>query len=99
MTEPFVHLHLHSEFSIADGTVRIPALIEQCVQDDMPAVALTDLGIDSLMALEVMVSLSKKYQIEIPEEEFAPLENVNDAVDLVMEHVKSGKAVGHAQAS
>lgn len=58
-----------------------------------------DLDLDSLMALEVMVSLSKKYQIEIPEEEFAPLENVNDAVDLVMEYVKSGKAVDHAQAS
>jgi len=44
MTEPFVHLHLHTEYSIVDSTVRIPALIEQCVQDDMPAVALTDQG-------------------------------------------------------
>jgi DNA polymerase-3 subunit alpha len=44
MTEPFVHLHLHTEFSIADGTVRIPALLEQCVQHGMPAVALTDQG-------------------------------------------------------
>ena len=44
MTEPFVHLHLHTEYSIADGTVRIPALMDQCVQDDVPAVALTDQG-------------------------------------------------------
>ena len=44
MPEPFVHLHVHTEFSIVDGTVRIPALIEQCVQDNMPAVALTDQG-------------------------------------------------------
>jgi len=44
MTEPFVHLHLHTEYSIADGTVRIPALMEQCVQDGVPAVALTDQG-------------------------------------------------------
>ena len=44
MTEPFVHLHLHTEYSISDGTVRIPALLEQCVQHDMPAVALTDQG-------------------------------------------------------
>ena len=51
-----------------------------------------DLDLDSLMALEVMVSLSKKYRIEIPEEEFAPLENVNDAVDLVMEYVKNGQS-------
>ena len=44
MTEPFVHLHLHTEYSIADGTVRIPALMERSVQNDMPAVALTDQG-------------------------------------------------------
>ena len=58
-----------------------------------------DLDLDSLMALEVMVSLSKKYRIEIPEEDFAPLENVNDAVDLVMEYVKDGSTANHAQAS
>ncbi|MCH8301746.1 MAG: DNA polymerase III subunit alpha, partial [Proteobacteria bacterium] len=44
MTEPFVHLHLHTEYSIVDGTVRIPALMDQCVQHGMPAVALTDQG-------------------------------------------------------
>jgi DNA polymerase-3 subunit alpha len=44
MTEPFVHLHLHTEFSIVDGTVRIPALFDQCVREQMPAVALTDQG-------------------------------------------------------
>jgi DNA polymerase-3 subunit alpha len=44
MTEPFVHLHLHTEFSISDGSVRIPALLDQCVQHGMPAVALTDQG-------------------------------------------------------
>jgi len=44
MTEPFVHLHLHTEYSIADGTVRIPALMERSAQNDMPAVALTDQG-------------------------------------------------------
>ena len=44
MTEPFVHLHLHTEYSIVDGTVRIPALLDQCSQYGMPAVALTDQG-------------------------------------------------------
>jgi len=44
MTEPFVHLHLHTEYSIVDGTVRIPTLLDQCAQDGMPAVALTDQG-------------------------------------------------------
>ena len=42
MTQPFVHLHLHTEYSIVDGMVRIPALMERCVADGMPAVAMTD---------------------------------------------------------
>ena len=42
MTETFVHLHLHTEFSIVDGMVRIPALMDKCVQQRMPAVAMTD---------------------------------------------------------
>jgi DNA polymerase-3 subunit alpha len=44
MNHSFVHLHLHTEYSIVDSTVRIPALIEQCVNLGMPAVALTDQG-------------------------------------------------------
>jgi len=42
MTAPFVHLHLHSEYSLVDSTVRIAALMERCAADSMPAVALTD---------------------------------------------------------
>jgi DNA polymerase-3 subunit alpha len=43
MTSPaFVHLHLHTEYSLVDGTVRIPALMERCASMAMPAVALTD---------------------------------------------------------
>jgi len=38
----FVHLHVHTEYSLVDSTVRIAALMDRCVDDDMPAVALTD---------------------------------------------------------
>jgi len=44
MTPAFVHLRLHSEFSIVDGTVRIDAAVEAAVADAMPAVAITDLA-------------------------------------------------------
>jgi DNA polymerase III subunit alpha len=40
----FVHLHVHSEFSLLDGMSRIPALVERAQQLDMPALALTDHG-------------------------------------------------------
>src|SRR5437868_3068801 len=41
---PFVHLHVHSEYSILDGACRIPALAARAAELDMPAVALTDHG-------------------------------------------------------
>jgi DNA polymerase-3 subunit alpha len=40
----FVHLRLHSEYSIADGTVRIDDAVAAAAADRMPALALTDLA-------------------------------------------------------
>ncbi|MBV6550844.1 DNA polymerase III subunit alpha [Acinetobacter soli] len=40
----FVHLGIHSEFSITESIVRIPDLIKAAVKDNMPALALTDLS-------------------------------------------------------
>ena len=41
-TPSFVHLHVHTEYSLLDSTVRIPVLMQSCADDGMPAVALTD---------------------------------------------------------
>jgi DNA polymerase III subunit alpha len=41
---PFVHLHVHSEYSILDGACRIPALAQRAAELEMPAVSLTDHG-------------------------------------------------------
>ncbi len=40
----FVHLRLHSEYSILDSTIRIPEVVAKAVADQMPALALTDLS-------------------------------------------------------
>ena len=42
MTAQFVHLHLHSEFSLVDGTVRIKPLLNAVADQSVPAIALTD---------------------------------------------------------
>ena len=42
MAANFIHLRVHSEYSIVDGIVRIPSLLDRVVADAMPAVALTD---------------------------------------------------------
>ena len=44
MQPSFVHLRLHSEYSIADGIVRISEAVGAAKADEMPALALTDLS-------------------------------------------------------
>ncbi|MGH8226078.1 MAG: DNA polymerase III subunit alpha [Gammaproteobacteria bacterium] len=44
MSEAFVHLRLHTEYSLVDGVVRIAPLMERAVELGMPAVAMTDAG-------------------------------------------------------
>ena len=40
----FVHLHVHTEFSLLDGIARIDQLTKKCKELGMPAVAITDHG-------------------------------------------------------
>jgi DNA polymerase III subunit alpha len=44
MTTKFVHLHLHSEFSLVDSTVRIKPMIGKVVERGMGAIAMTDMS-------------------------------------------------------
>ncbi|MFU8779468.1 MAG: DNA polymerase III subunit alpha [Kiritimatiellia bacterium] len=45
MPDPFVHLHLHTAYSILDGACRIEPLMDKCIEYEMPAVAMTDHGV------------------------------------------------------
>lgn len=40
----FVHLHVHSDYSLLDSCAKLPKLVEKAVQLNMPALALTDHG-------------------------------------------------------
>ncbi len=42
MTTPFVHLRVHSEYSLVDGLVRLKPLIKATAEAGMPAVTVTD---------------------------------------------------------
>ncbi len=42
MSPGFVHLHLHSEYSLVDGVVRLKPLVNAVAEAGMPAVAVTD---------------------------------------------------------
>ena len=40
----FVHLHVHTEFSMLDGAARVSELFDETVELEMPALAITDHG-------------------------------------------------------
>ena len=42
--EPFIHLHVHTQFSVLDGQASIPALVDKAIADGMPGIAITDHG-------------------------------------------------------
>lgn len=41
------------------------------------------LGVDSLMAMEIMIAVDRKFGIDIPEEDFNKAINVNESVAMV----------------
>nr|WP_082561508.1 DNA polymerase III subunit alpha [Microbacterium sp. Root61] len=43
-SDSFVHLHVHSEYSMLDGAARIGPMIQEAVRLGMPAIAVTDHG-------------------------------------------------------
>ena len=44
MAQEFVHLHLHTEFSLLDGACRVDELLDEAVKLKMPALAVTEHG-------------------------------------------------------
>ena len=44
MADSFVHLHVHTEYSMLDGAARVGELLDAAVEEGMPAIAITDHG-------------------------------------------------------
>jgi acyl carrier protein len=88
-----------TEDRVRDEVKRLIAELTERESEEITDTALfvEDLGVDSLMAIEVMVALDKRYKIDIPEAEFNKIKNVNDAVVTVMGHI-SGKSASSSSA-
>ena len=75
---------------VAEGLREIMAArlglpVEQLVPE---ARLVEDLGLDSLDAVELAISVERKFDIEVPEEELTKLKTVADMVALVQSRVK-----------
>lgn len=73
MSSSFVHLHLHSDYSLLDGAVRIDQVVKKAQEYQMPAVAITDHGnlygaIDFYMAAGKTKPKLKKGEEATPEQ-------------------------------
>jgi len=68
----------------------IAAVTERSPDEILDTASFTDeLGVDSLMAMEMMVSVDKKFKVDIPEEEFMKAVNVDEAAATVRRYLPS----------
>lgn len=81
--EPFIHLHVHSQYSVLDGQASINALVDKAMGDGMPGLALTDHG--NMFGIKEMFNYIKKKkgklkgEVEKMEKQLADAREVGDA--------------------
>ena len=56
--QPFVHLHVHSQYSILDGQASIPALVDKAMKNGMKGIAVTDHG--NMFGIKEFFNYTKK---------------------------------------
>ena len=64
--QPFVHLHVHSQYSLLDGQASIPRMIDKAMNDGMPGIALTDHGV--MFGVKDFVNHVKKAKSKVKSE-------------------------------
>jgi acyl carrier protein len=84
----------HTADTIKAGVKNLVAEITERKPEDISDTAhfIDDLEIDSLMSIEMMVAVNKRYKIELFEEEFSAITNVNEAVTAVLRHLAPAAA-------
>lgn len=75
-------------------TKQVRALVAKVIKRpeekiDPAANLFTDLGIDSLLGVEIFAALDKKYGIEVPEDKLRKINTLNDVIALVKELKKA----------
>ena len=58
-SDSFVHLHVHSEYSMLDGAARVKPLVSAAAEQGMPAIAITDHG--NMFGAYEFFQIAKKY--------------------------------------
>ncbi len=72
--EPFIHLHVHSQYSLLDGQASIQRLVDKAKGDGMKALALTDHG--SMFGIKEFYNYVKKKNAPV----FAEIKKIKAAI-------------------
>ncbi len=78
----FVHLHVHSQFSILDGQASIPRLVDKAVKDGMPGIAVTDHG--NMFGIKEFYNYVKKLNGK-KRDQIKSLKKLSQAMDAFLE--------------
>ena len=97
---PFVHLHLHSQYSLLDGAIKIEPLFERARSLGMPAVALTDhgnlfgavefyekahqAGVKPILGCEVYLAAHSRFDKEVRERDDSGFDAISHLLLLAM---------------
>ena len=81
---------MKTEHAIDQDVRQLIADIIEMEPDQIPPDAhlVEDLGMDSMMALEILASIEKKFRIKIPEEDLPKITTLNNAIELAKKYVK-----------
>lgn len=83
--QDFVHLHVHTQYSLLDGMASIPKLVDKAMADGMRGVAITDHG--NMMGVKELFNYTKKKnsalksEIKKLEAELADIDPAHEAAD------------------
>jgi DNA polymerase-3 subunit alpha len=64
--QPFVHLHVHSQYSLLDGQASINRIVDKAMNDGMAGIALTDHG--AMYGIKEFVNYVKSAKSKIQNE-------------------------------
>ncbi len=89
---PFVHLHVHSQYSILDGMAPVKALVDKAIADGMRGMAITDHGnMYGIKEFHDYVSKINKKRKEKNEEPFKPIFGCEVYVAMNDRHDRNNK--------
>lgn len=87
--QPFIHLHVHTQFSVLDGQASVKGLVDKAVKDNMPAIAITDHG--NMFGVKEFVDYIGKKNKSLKADGLAPIKPIIGCEVYVARNGKENK--------